>query len=502
MRAEGIAMRLLDRMSVTLCIEPDEVRRTIVIWSIGPDLKPQDLELIVLNVLDEQGWQDFANTYAHKFPELFPEGMKAHAGRQEPSSRRRRCSRTSNGAWPTSVRAASGRRLGTRACPQGGQAGPATDKKAVAAAEKARVQRLRRFYLLGQTLEGQQVWDVRCAIRALRSIEGLKDTKLWLQASRTQAANALMASLFEDNITRLDLHELPHSLMPIDFRRHSIAGLRAETLARLPEHAQVSRHPAGRCDGRRAHARGDLRQRQGRVDHTRSRSARSSAGARTRRPACNCAMCRSRNGGDQARKFNLACRDCLRRSRMMREQVSIQEKLEKASKADAQTVLPSGQRCGALPHGARMRDLVLHTDERGTLCEMFDPRWGWHPDPLVFVYYFTIRPGWVKGWAVHLRHEDRYCLLQGEMKLVLWDTRGDSPTFGFINEIYLSEQRRQLREHPRGRVARGPEHRNQGLADRQFSDDSIRPQRTGQVSPADGHGAHSLPVSRRSRRAE
>ena len=55
---------------------------------------------------------------------------------------------------------------------------------------------------------------MRCAIRALRSIEGLKDTRLWLQASRTQAVNSLLASLFEDNISRLDLHDVPHSLMP------------------------------------------------------------------------------------------------------------------------------------------------------------------------------------------------------------------------------------------------------------------------------------------------
>ena len=76
------------------------------------------------------------------------------------------------------------------------------------------VQRLRRFYLLGQTLEGQQVWDIRCAVRAIRSIEGLKDTKLWLTGNRTQAANVLYASLFEDGIARIDLHDLPHSLMP------------------------------------------------------------------------------------------------------------------------------------------------------------------------------------------------------------------------------------------------------------------------------------------------
>ncbi len=171
------------------------------------DIKARDLELIVLNVLDEQGWQDFANTYAHKFPKLFPEGTKAT---RDDKAFEQEKKMFENFKWGMAY-----------VCPRG--IGPTNwdspavnpnDKKAVAAAEKARVQRLRRFYLLGQTLEGQQVWDVRCAIRALRSIEGLKDTKLWLQASRTQASNALMASLFEDKITRLDLHELPHSLMP------------------------------------------------------------------------------------------------------------------------------------------------------------------------------------------------------------------------------------------------------------------------------------------------
>jgi hypothetical protein len=51
-------------------------------------------------------------------------------------------------------------------------------------------------------------------VRALRSIQGLKDTKLWLTGNRTQAANVLMASLFEDGISRIDLHDLPHSFMP------------------------------------------------------------------------------------------------------------------------------------------------------------------------------------------------------------------------------------------------------------------------------------------------
>lgn len=171
------------------------------------NLKPAELDLIVLNVLDEQGWKDFANTYAPKFPDLFSSDIKATPDDKAFEQEKKMFE---NFKWGMAY-----------FCPRG--VGPTNwdtpaadpnDKKAVAAAEKARVQRLRRFYLLGQTLEGQQVWDVRCAIRALRSIDGLKDTKLWLQASRTQAVNSLLASLFEDKITRLDLHDVPHTLMP------------------------------------------------------------------------------------------------------------------------------------------------------------------------------------------------------------------------------------------------------------------------------------------------
>lgn len=128
----------------------------------------------------------------------------------------------------------------------------------------------------------------------------------------------------------------------------------------------------------------------------------------------------------------------------------LSQKLEQASHRDGMTVTPEGKSCAPLIEGVRMRDLVLHTDDRGTVCEMFDPRWNWHPDPLVFTYFYTIRPGLIKGWAMHKDHEDRYCLLQGEMKVVLYDARSESSTFGEIREIYLSEQRRQLLSIPTG----------------------------------------------------
>jgi dTDP-4-dehydrorhamnose 3,5-epimerase len=128
----------------------------------------------------------------------------------------------------------------------------------------------------------------------------------------------------------------------------------------------------------------------------------------------------------------------------------ISEKLEQASQRDQMTVTNEGTSCAPMIDGVLMRDLVLHTDDRGTVCEMFDPRWQWHPDPLVFTYCYTVRPSLIKGWAMHKVHDDRYCLLKGEMKVVLYDPRPDSPTLGQVSEIYLTEHRRQLLSIPRG----------------------------------------------------
>jgi dTDP-4-dehydrorhamnose 3,5-epimerase len=72
---------------------------------------------------------------------------------------------------------------------------------------------------------------------------------------------------------------------------------------------------------------------------------------------------------------------------------------------------------------------------------------GSDPDPIVFAYVFTIRPGIVKGWNLHREHEDRYALLQGE--LVLFDPRPDSPTCGEVCRIVVTEHNRCLVNVPR-----------------------------------------------------
>jgi dTDP-4-dehydrorhamnose 3,5-epimerase len=117
---------------------------------------------------------------------------------------------------------------------------------------------------------------------------------------------------------------------------------------------------------------------------------------------------------------------------------------------DVQTVTSEGERIADLPAGVTFRDVPTHVDDRGTVCELFDERWDWHPDPLIFAYTFTIRPGKVKGWGMHKRHEDRYFTLYGEMEVVLYDERDESPTRGVVASVVLSHHRRRLMNIPAG----------------------------------------------------
>lgn len=120
-----------------------------------------------------------------------------------------------------------------------------------------------------------------------------------------------------------------------------------------------------------------------------------------------------------------------------------------AARRDTAMVTPEGAPLKRLTNGVQIRYLTTHADARGSVVELFDTRWQWHPDPLVFIYSFTIRPGYVKGWNLHREHEDRYVILSGELELVLFDPRPESPTCGEVCSIVLAERRRCLINVPR-----------------------------------------------------
>jgi dTDP-4-dehydrorhamnose 3,5-epimerase len=120
-----------------------------------------------------------------------------------------------------------------------------------------------------------------------------------------------------------------------------------------------------------------------------------------------------------------------------------------AAKRDTQMATPDGQLVRRLTEGLSIRPLPTFEDARGSLTELYDPRWEWHPDPLVFAYSISIRPGAVKGWNLHRTHEDRYAMLAGVMELVLFDPRPESSTCGEVCRIVLSGHQRSIVNVPR-----------------------------------------------------
>ena len=125
------------------------------------------------------------------------------------------------------------------------------------------------------------------------------------------------------------------------------------------------------------------------------------------------------------------------------------EGLETAIK-DPATVSPDGERLEASIADLEIRRARTHADERGTLSEIFDARWGFTDDPLVYAYHVTLNPGAIRGWVVHIEQYDRLFIYAGVVKVVLYDGRTDSETFGRLNVFHFGEHDRVLVKIPTG----------------------------------------------------
>ncbi len=77
--------------------------------------------------------------------------------------------------------------------------------------ERKQTQIRRRFMLLGQTLDGMRIWDVRRAIQVVRSNDTAARLPLRLVGKGAAAGWALYAALFEAGIDRVELVDLPAS---------------------------------------------------------------------------------------------------------------------------------------------------------------------------------------------------------------------------------------------------------------------------------------------------
>ena len=99
-------------------------------------------------------------------------------------------------------------------------------------------------------------------------------------------------------------------------------------------------------------------------------------------------------------------------------------------------------------HDVKTKSLRLIPDERGWLMEILR-----NDEAPLFakfgqVYVSATYPGVVKAWHYHQKQVDNFVCVAGMVKLVLVDTRPDSPTSGAINEFFLGNQNPMLVQVP------------------------------------------------------
>jgi dTDP-4-dehydrorhamnose 3,5-epimerase len=97
--------------------------------------------------------------------------------------------------------------------------------------------------------------------------------------------------------------------------------------------------------------------------------------------------------------------------------------------------------------GVKSKKLKVIPDERGRLMEML------RSDDNLFLkfgqaYMTTAYPGVVKAWHYHKKQVDNFVVVRGMMKIVLYDSRKESSTYGEINEFFLGDHNPMLLQIP------------------------------------------------------
>lgn len=99
--------------------------------------------------------------------------------------------------------------------------------------------------------------------------------------------------------------------------------------------------------------------------------------------------------------------------------------------------------------GVKTKKLRVIPDARGRLMEILR-----NDDELFLqfgqVYMTTTYPGVVKAWHLHKEQTDNVACVKGMIKLALYDSREQSPTFKQVDQFYLGLHNPLLVQIPKG----------------------------------------------------
>ena len=100
--------------------------------------------------------------------------------------------------------------------------------------------------------------------------------------------------------------------------------------------------------------------------------------------------------------------------------------------------------------GVRIREVRNVLKDNGVLTEIFRLDWALDPGTVQQVFQVTLVPGGLSAWHTHRLSTDRLFVTHGQLKIVLFDGREDSPTRGRVNELRFGTVRPALVVVPPG----------------------------------------------------
>ena len=197
---DGLRLRAYDFVS------EDEV--DLRLWLLTAE-KVEKPSLVVLSSVDEPGWKEFTTDLGPAFTRALQ--LNTEPKRDDKKFEQNKKALEYN-KWAFATVAPRG-------------IGPTRWSELSAFDGKPAGQHIRRrFGLLGETLDGQRVWDVRRGLACLRTIGDLKGVPLWLEGKGEMAGIVLYAGIFEPDVARIDLWHPPashqHGPIFLNVRRH------------------------------------------------------------------------------------------------------------------------------------------------------------------------------------------------------------------------------------------------------------------------------------------
>jgi dienelactone hydrolase len=181
--ADGVRLRAVDFLS--------EAEIPLRLW-IMTAADVQTPTKVILSVLDHPGWDRWCADLGPEFSDLL-EVSKDRKVNRENFEQNRAAMRHQRWAYA----AIAPRGVGPTAWAKPGSP------------EDIHIRR--RFALIGQTLDGQRVWDIRRAVAALAILPDLREKPLMIQGHGEAGILGLYAALFEPAVTEIDLWYPPTS---------------------------------------------------------------------------------------------------------------------------------------------------------------------------------------------------------------------------------------------------------------------------------------------------